>query len=1022
MAYQITENKSDAYLQIETLTKVFKSQYASLKQNSYKEAQLRIDYLNPFLKSLGWDVDNEKQKNQFLRDVIQEESIDVLDDNKLTKKNPDYTLRTFGQRKLFIEAKKVIVDVLQSKASAFQTRRYGWSANLGISVLTNFEYLVIYDCRFQPFADDETKICRHQIFHFEEYLEKFDEIYNLLSFEAVSKGGLNTLFPLDIKGGITFDTYFLNQIESWREQLALNIIDNNSGIGKEDINFLIQRLLNRIIFLRICEDRNIEKYETLKSIASYEELKKLFLQSDKKYNSELFNFIEDTLALNINLDDQLLIKIFNELYYPISPYDFAVIDPDILSQIYEKYLGSKIDLKENRTVSIVGEPEVVASNGVVPTPKNIVKQIVVETLNPLFDRIDFQAIQILKIADICCGSGTFLLSVYDYLVEKRVEYLLQQNIEDENRIFQSSPNTWQLSLKEKHAILSQNIFGVDSNPYAVEVARFSLSLKLLENENKATLQHYLRQHQQSVLPALQNNIKCGNSLLDNKYFNFDEQSLENDDLLFQLKPFEWKEEFPFLENTGGFDAIVGNPPYVRIQNLVKYSPQEVAYYRSKQSGYSYTKKDSFDKYYLFIERAIQLLNPVGLIGYIIPHKFFITKGGTKLRKSITTKTFLSKIIHFGVTQVFPERSTYTTILILDKKEKTNFSFQRINSLTIENPFSHFPIIKYKCSNYSASPWVFLSKEAELLFEKIKNQGTTPLKELADITVGLQTSADKIYIFTPVNETKTTIFFEKDGIKWEIEKAITLPCLYDAKLELFDAPNSNARIIFPYFLEDGNAVVYSEQQMQSLFPLCWKYLLAHQTKLEKRSINGKNPVWYQFGRSQSLTKFHNTSKLIFPVLSTQQSYAFDNKNIQFTGGGNGPYYSILSNSEYSIFYILGILAHPAFEAMIKSRASEFRGSYYSHGKQFIENLPIKDLNLDNREDKLQYDSIVKCVQNLIKTRTSIQTIYNSGQKKVLKRKFNFLQEKLITLINTLYDLNSDELEELSENRLFITDNN
>ena len=149
---------------------------------------------------------------------------------------------------------------------------------------------------------------------------------------------------------------------------------------------MIQRLLNRIIFLRICEDRTIEKFETLKNIKSYDELKPLFQQSDKKFNSGLFDFIEDTLSLKIDIDSEVLIEIFNELYYPLSPYDFSVVDPTILSQIYERFLGSRIVLEEGRQFSIVEEPEVSASNGVVPTPKIIVEQIIKDTLSPLDDR------------------------------------------------------------------------------------------------------------------------------------------------------------------------------------------------------------------------------------------------------------------------------------------------------------------------------------------------------------------------------------------------------------------------------------------------------------------------------------------------------------------------------------------------------------------------------------------------------------------------------------------------------------
>src|SRR5690606_3459669 len=172
MAYVVTRNKLDSFEQLKTLIAAFNKEYAVYKTDKYKEAQLRIDFLNPLLKTFGWDVDNEEGKSQFLRDIIQEESIDVNDEDVITKKNPDYTLRVQGIRKLFVEAKKASIDLSKDNKAAFQTRRYGWNANLGISILTNFETLVVYDCRYKPSAKDAVSIARYKEFHFSEY-EKF---------------------------------------------------------------------------------------------------------------------------------------------------------------------------------------------------------------------------------------------------------------------------------------------------------------------------------------------------------------------------------------------------------------------------------------------------------------------------------------------------------------------------------------------------------------------------------------------------------------------------------------------------------------------------------------------------------------------------------------------------------------------------------------------------------------------------------------------------------------------------------
>lgn len=1014
MAYKVTKTKEECLYQLNKLVSAFENGRKIFSTTRYNEIQLRNDFLDPLLVSFGWDVDNEAGKTQFLRDVIQEEFIDVEDE--IYKKNPDYTLRIQGLRKLFVEAKKPSVDITKSSKAAFQTRRYGWNANLGISILTNFDKLIIYDCRHKPDARENERVARIRVFDLLDYLDAFEEIYDLISFESASSGRLDDLFSVYEKVGHTFDDYFLQQIESWREKLAQSVVQQNKQLVSEDINFLIQRLLNRIVFLRICEDRTIEKYETLKNIQDYDKLKELFQQSDKKYNSGLFDFIEDSLSLNINLDSEVLIEIFNELYYPQSPYDFTVVDPAILSQIYEKFLGSHMVLDEVRTLWTVSEPEVVASNGIIPTPKLIVDQIVKETLQSLVIGKCSQQLGELKIADICCGSGTFLISVYDFLLKSTIEKFQEENITDPELIYKCADDTLTLTLKAKRIVLVQNIYGVDINPYAVEVTEFSLLLKLLEGESGASIDHFINQYADKVLPSLLDNIKCGNSLVDDKFFEFMPEAMNDDHLLFRVKPFDWRTEYPFLNDTNGFDAIVGNPPYVRIQNLVKFSAEEIKYYQNDLSGFTVAKKDTIDKYYVFIQRAIALLNPAGFLGYIVPNKFFIIKGSRALRKFISESCSISKIIHFGVTQVFPDRSTYTAILILQKERVEQFNFKRVRKITPEMLASDEGYILYNQDNFNANPWVFLSSETEAVFNKLKSEQTTPLKSLAKISVGLQTSADKIYIFTPEEETEDTYVFSANGTRIEIEKEICLPCIYDLSFGLFDTIQTNAQMIFPYVIREGKAEVITEKYFNENYPLCWAYMKSHKAQLEKRSINGKNPKWYQFGRSQSLTRFHDSSKLIWHVLSTKPSYVYDELNIQFTGGGNGPYYSLVNNSDYSILYFMGILTHPLFENMIKAGASEFRGSYYSHGKQFIQNLPIRIIIQDNADEIKLYNAIVESVKELIATKQKYNESYGA-KRTILQRKLDMLNNTLIDSVNKLYGVTVEEFNTVLHDDMF-----
>ncbi len=554
---------------------------------SYNETQLRNDFIDPLLKCFGWDVDNDKNSSHLLRDVIQEEYITVA--GEASKKNPDYTLRVNGIRKIFVEVKKPSIDILSSSRAAFQTRRYGWSANLGISILTNFEHIVIYDCRHKPLEGDSEVVARYKIYDFTELSNAYEDIYKLISYDSAFNGILDELFAIDKHEGVTFDEYFLSQIESWREKLAESAIMRNRDLNEEDANYVIQRILNRIIFLRICEDRSIEEYETVRNMHDYDDLKALFELSDTKFNSGLFACIDDALTSNVIIDSDVLCSIFEELYFPQSPYDFSVVDPTILSQIYERFLGRTVSISEGRVFEMQESPEVSASNGVVPTPRIIVEKIVKDTLSPLVDPLSLEEIWDLKIADICCGSGTFLISAYDYIlseITKRIDLgdtvscdMIAENVEVETK----------LSLRGKRKILEKMLYGVDINPYAVEVTKFSLLLKILEDENEATVNTYISKYSSGALPNLKANIKCGNSLVDNLFFSFMPDAVKDSALLYKVKPFEWATEFPKLFPLGGFDAIIGNPPYVRIQNMKKYISEEIQYYQSSICTYEVAK-------------------------------------------------------------------------------------------------------------------------------------------------------------------------------------------------------------------------------------------------------------------------------------------------------------------------------------------------------------------------------------------------------------------------------------------------
>lgn len=659
------------------LVRAYAEHFAQYRRTDYNETEVRNDFINPFFEILGWDVLNKKKLPQHLREVKHEASVYVEEDGENRKKKPDYAFHLGTEVCFFLETKKPSVNIMENKEAAFQTRRYGWNGNLKASILSNFTDMIIYDTSIRPSENDEVSKAMIAHYDYTEYVDKFTEISRLLSYASVVSGEFFEIFDkvTDTFRKEPFDKYFLTQIKEWRYSLSQNIYDNNCDLDEESLNVFVQRIINRIVFLRICEDRNLEQYETLKKIKTYTELRALFNAADKKYNSGLFELIDEE---NIQITDALLIHIFQELYYPNSCYEFSIVDPYIIGQIYELFLEEKIAISDIKVVA-EKKAEIIDSQGVVNTPKNITDIIVEQTLEPLYKYELFSKWNTYRIADICCGSGNFLLSAYEYILNCYTMYYIEMdkdNALQRGILISKGEGSYTLSFDKKYQILKQNIYGVDIDNLATEVAKFSLLIKLIEDVSLDEIKNYAVSTHGKVLPNLDNNIRNGNSLVDSKYLIYNSHFYEDIELISQIKLFDWNTEFKGRK----FDAIIGNPPYIRVQNMVHYSESEYKYLKSDISEFETAKSELLDKYYLFLERGLELLGPDGRLGYIVPHKFMLIKAGTVLRKMLSEKKCVEKIIHFGTGQVFKGKSTYTCLLFLEKTNHKKFKIGFVKNL------------------------------------------------------------------------------------------------------------------------------------------------------------------------------------------------------------------------------------------------------------------------------------------------------------------------------------------------------
>ena len=980
--------------------------------SAYNETQARTDFITPFLEAFGWNVRNGANLPEDQRDVIEEATVEVGEE-KLNKK-PDYELRVARQRKMFVEAKKPATHIETDKDAAFQARRYGFSASMPIVVLTNFAHLAVYDCLTAPSNTDDAVICRQKLIPYTEYEARFDEIYDLLSREYVHSGAFDKRFKVrpEYRGTNQFDELFLEQVRSWRLRLAEDIVANNEKITGSFLTFATQRFLTRLVFLRICEDRDIEKYEALKKLTgkgAYQAFKAHLKAADETYNSGLFKSDGDQ-SLDLKISDAVLGEIITELYYPKSAYTFAVVEPGILGEVYELLLGESLEIRPKKQVEVVLKPEVKASGGVCATPQYIVENIVRKTIGAQIKGKTLTQLTSYTSADIACGSGIFLLVAYQALLDYYRDWYVQDGAKKHvgPRLFEAGMGRLELTLEERRKILIQHIYGVDIDEQAVEVARFSLLLKLIERETADSIKAYVVAHKLPSLPSLDSNIQHGNSLVTTKTLK-DVYPKTATALVPIVVPFDWEVAFPFIKDRGGFSSILGNPPYIRIQNMVGYSPEEVEIYRDKKFGYSTANTDNFDKYELFTERAVNLLEPAGVLGFIIPNKFFTIKNGENLRKFLAKGQHVSEVVHFGAQQVFGTKaSNYTCIIIASKSPSANVSVERVTDLSLWRYGHHGAVSSFKGSELGELPWRFESDEVNKVFALMRANNPIKLDSVAEIFVGAQTSADKIYVIDPTDESKTHVTFTDDrGNERMIERGILYPFLHDAQIVPFGTPKANKYIIWPYKKVDGAMTVLSEGEFQKNYPLTWDYLSGYAATLKKRSIlggNAKDRKWYQFGRAQSLNKF-DSEKIIATVLSREPRYGYERDNVVISGGGNGPYYAIRPrpDSPYSIFFILAVLCHPLSEAIIRTKTSVFGGGYYSHGKQFLEELPVPKIDFASPDGVKEHNAVVDEVKKLIALTDSTKTAMTPGKYAVSSKQIEMMREALESRLNKIFGL-------------------
>ena len=624
-------NKQQAYRKIEKLIKKFESNYNQYVSQSYDERETRIDFIDQFFEALGWDISNKKALSESYRDVIHEYKIRI--DGRI--KSSDYAFKIGGKGAFLVEAKKPSINLKADSNSAYQIRRYAWNINLSISILSNFKEMAIYSCVTKPSQNDKAYMYRIEYMHYKDYLERFDFLYDTFAKENVIKGSLEKYndYAKNKKGTLSVDDDFVETLDNFRLILASNISKLNGWLYEKDlnsavrhINFVVQHIIDRIIFLRVAEARGLEneyilKNACLKGDNFYKNIVEIFKNADGKYNSGIFDFGKDKITINekFKVDNNVIKKIIDELYYPQSPYLFSIIPIEIIGHAYEQFLGKIIVIGKNHKARLEYKPEVKKAGGVYYTPDYIVDYIVENTVGKIIKGKTPKEISKIKILDPACGSGSFLLGAYKYLLNYYREYYSNKKSKDLKKyIINGKLNLW---LKKQ--ILINNIFGVDIDSNAVEVAKLSLLMTCLEEETQALIMDNQSLFDERALPSLDDNIKCGNSLIGNDFYSGSNMLNIDIETQYKINCFDWEREFSSIFKNGGFDIVIGNPPYgAELMDIERN-------YLERKYNLSNTNTAA-----LFIGLSKHLLKDKGVNGFIIPKSFIYASNWESSRELI----------------------------------------------------------------------------------------------------------------------------------------------------------------------------------------------------------------------------------------------------------------------------------------------------------------------------------------------------------------------------------------------------
>jgi adenine-specific DNA-methyltransferase len=885
-------------------------------------------------------------------------------------------------RKYFVEAKKPSVNIKEAGDPAFQVRRYAYTTKLPLSILTNFAEFAVYDTRIKPNKNDTAGTARIFYCTYKEYEKYFDFIYNTFSKPSILKGSFDKYIEdnKNKKGTSEVDAELLNLVEEWRVELARNIALRNSDLSIYNLNSAVQKTIDRIIFLRIAEDRGMESANVLKTITNsgeiYEKFNVLVEKANTKYDSGLFDS-EDWL-FHLVIDNKVLKDIIDNLYYPECPYEFSVLPIEILGNIYEKFLGKTIrfrNVKNAHTVIVEEKPEVRKAGGVFYTPQFIVDFIVQNTVAEKKNRTPDEITR-LKICDPACGSGSMLVGAYQCLLSYHLDYYTgERNIRKalkKSAVFQVSHNSCRLTIAEKQRILQNNIFGVDIDPQAVEVTKLSLYLKLLENEGREAEGQLFSFSDMTLLPSLEENIKCGNSLVGTDFYNQKTLGLTEDERI-KVNCFDWEKEFSSILKDGGFDIVIGNPPYYNIQTLGAGSP--VAEYI--QQKYTRIWQDKSDILFYFLVKAMQLSKDN--IGYILSNAFLFSDKAQKLRNAILEDGRLAKIVNFEQFLVFKDASITSGVFIFRKEHcDIKAAVLKEKSCTVDyvvdymnNPANYFSV-----SFSENSVFALVDDTIDRLNKKINAQHPL-LQNICLVGKGMETAANDVFVF--------------EGYPKQFPKKYVRKHLTGENIERY------------YLTDNPDYLLYVEEAdgFNDLPALIQEHLKNHKKDLSNRAtVKNERRVWWRYSRPMHKEYYH-LPKIWCSYRSKSNAFVLDE---------TGDYIGLTNttvifgtNPKYSLKYILALLNSKLLVFRYRSIGKQTGSGVFEYFANGIGKLPVPET------DSKTQNEFALFVDKMLELKHREHTEQNPQAKKIISRQIDGVDAMINQSVYKLYKLNAEDIK-------------